>query len=148
MIYNLPRKAKKYTWYKYDAVDNRNIVCDSTKSLVQREYHESDFATVRYYRGITKSEGTINGTTFVGESNLTTRNKTFKVSDYFYYYGWYCDREFITDNSGWTSVYAYEYRLDNNWAKGSTSYGTVTSEEENTYPENGYYNGYWYVKKK
>ena len=69
MIYNLPRKAKKYTWYKYDAVDNRNIVCDSTKSLVQREYHESDFATVRYYRGITKSEGTINGTTFVGESN-------------------------------------------------------------------------------
>lgn len=31
MIYNLPRKAKKkYTWYKYSAADNRNIVTEST----------------------------------------------------------------------------------------------------------------------
>lgn len=42
------------------------------------------------------------------------------------------------------NVYSYESVLENP-VKGSTYYGTVTSEDETTYPANGEQDGYWYV---
>ena len=42
------------------------------------------------------------------------------------------------------NVYSYESVLGDP-VKGSTCYGTVTSEDETTYPANGEQDGYWYV---
>lgn len=44
-------------------------------------------------------------------------------------------------------IYNADMDPDGNWVKGTISYGTITSEKENKYPENGFYQGYWYVKR-
>lgn len=135
-----------YTWEKYSAIDNRKIVKGSSQQYIQRAAHESDWYTFPFYRGVTKSGDKIEGTDFLGRYSVG--DGTLDGSLYFDYYGsWYCDRRFGSEAPSFTVVYAYPVYLEGSCAKGTTSYGTVTSEEENTYPENGYYNGYWYVKK-
>lgn len=32
------------------------------------------------------------------------------------------------------------------YSKGTTSYGTVESQDVDAYPDNGYQDGYWYVR--
>ena len=49
----------------------------------------------------------------------------------------------VVDIYKW-NVYSYESVLENP-VKGSTYYGTVTSEDEAAYPANGEQDGYWYV---
>ena len=44
-------------------------------------------------------------------------------------------------------IIEYTAKLTTTYAKGSTSYGEVTSTKSNAYPQDGYSNGYWYVYK-
>lgn len=148
MIYNLPRKVKRYTWYKYSAVDNRNIVTASTSSQVAYSYYAGDLPKVLYYGSVQKSGGSI-----VGSDPIYSNEQSLGLSRYMFAYfnrngSWYKNREITYDDEYYgVHVYAYRVYLDDNWAKGTTNYGTVTSTDETAYPEDGYQDGYWYVKR-
>lgn len=38
------------------------------------------------------------------------------------------------------------YPTTTTYSKGTTSYGTVESQDVDAYPDNGYQDGYWYVR--
>ncbi len=151
MIYNLPRRKKKFTWYRYNAVDNRNIVTASVRSYIAGASNSGNLPKVLYYQGVKKSGGAIIGDILINSKaqSVAVSGTHYLKTYYFEYNGnWYHNREIEYDSNDYVTVYAYRIYLDDNWAKGTTGYGTVISEEENAYPANGYQNGYWYVRKE
>ena len=146
MIYNLPRKAKKkYTWYKDSVIRHEDIVTASNRSYIYYHQNGTETPSVTFYSSISNSNGKLVGY----GSSFTSGITRYGSFDYYFEYNgnWWVNRTFEYGDTGDT-LYAQRVYIDERYEKGTTSYGTVASTNENAYPEDGYQDGYWYVRKE
>lgn len=151
-----PPVVTTYTWEKYEAVEQQGITYESgttlSLSLITKLVLYADF---RVDSGRIVLSNPVNAE---GDPPAVIESNSYHTT-HPYYYGDKADGS--SDNTPYkiTSFYksgSYGYMVANNkmvldesgisYTKGDYI-GEVTSKTAGTYPDNGYQNGYWYIKK-
>ena len=140
LLQTLTPNSKTYVWEKYDAVvatyrEKQGTIEDGFKE--KPSDLDSSAKYIRY---------SFDNTTGIFTLSMAFPNGTYYASDSpqkIYKYTQF------TISSGGTeqpkSLYVPYTAVPDGDQRGSTDYGTVTSEDETTYPANGEQDGYWYV---
>lgn len=125
-----------YVWEKYDVA----TIYTKNESTSGKKYSEvTDFGSGSYegytfdkYTGTFSMTGDSSYTTSPYYKPSTSDNKIYK-----------CQVVTIVGSTN-TACFPITSELES-VGKGSTCYGTVTSEDEDAYPADGEQDGYWYV---
>ena len=140
LLQTLNPNSEAYVWEKYDAV----VATYSEKQgTVEDGFEEkpSDLDSSAKYM-----QYSFDSTTGIFTLSLAFPNGTYYASDSpqkIYKYTQYIITGGGTEER--KNLYVPYTAVPDSYQKGSTYYGTVTSEDETTYPANGEQDGYWYV---
>lgn len=131
------KSAPVYTWQKWNANNTIKTTGAQTTMIM------SVMSTIVGYESVTIIGGKIVG---VNQSNRDYFNFFSSPPNYVEYNGAVYKYISFNDNTGSFDVIITLGALAAETSKGTTSYGTVKSEDPNTYPTNGLHtDGYWYV---
>lgn len=137
---------KQYQWEKWSAEEINEYILKRTGSLTTLASFKDSSQSVTMYEKASVSNGEVvlSGAMTIKRSNAENEapGKWYNPN-----YLYQCTTAYYNDKARCVlEGYQYEVRLQfAGYKKGGTFIETVKSTDIKSYPENGYFEGYWYV---